>query len=369
MNRIKSAFPILQSLAGYNLGLFKWDLIAGLTLASFILPESMAYASLAGLPSQYGIYCCIIGGLFFALFTSSRQLAVGPTSAISLMVGTSAAMLSGGDPVKWMAIASLTSLTVFLLCIVAYFLKLSVVVNFIGDNILLGFKTGAALSIASTQFPKLLGIEGNGNNFIERIYTLLTHIQDTNLTILIFGIAALVILVWLNKRFPGRPLALLIVIVSLLVITAIPFFSSVIPLVGDIPAGLPRFSIPSFRFVDMEGIFELAIGCFLIGYIETTSAARTIAEKHGADVDPRQELLSMGAANLAVSFVGGYPVSGGLSQSTINDKAGAKTSFSLIICSFVLIVILLLFTGVLRNLPEVILTVIVLDAISGLIKI
>ena len=369
MKMLRSLIPLLGWVKNYNGGLFKWDLIAGITLAMFVLPESMAYASLAGVPSQYGIYCCIAGGLLFAFFTSTRQVAIGPTSAISLMVGTSVALLAAGDLNRWAAIASLTAFTVFIFCIAAYFLKLSILVNFIGENILLGFKTGAALAIAATQLPKLFGVSSGGNNFFDSIFNLCIHLPQTNYTQLLFGMASLALLIAGNKIFPGRPIALVIVIVSVLFVSFSPLNLSRLPVLGDIQTGMPHISFPSLRFNDINGILELALGCFLMGYIETTASARILSEKYGTEFNPRQELLALGAANLSVAFASGYPVSGGLSQSTVNDKAGAKTPIALIICSAVLSVLLLYFTGLLKNLPEVILAVVVLNAIISLIKI
>jgi len=369
MNRIKTIFPITGWISGYNRGLFKWDLIAGITLAMFVLPTSMAYASLAGVPAQYGIYCCIVGGLFFAFFTNIPQIAVGPTSAISLMVGTTVALLSGGDPGRWAEIASLTAFIVFILCMAAYFLKLSILVNFISENILLGFKTGAALSIAVTQLPKLFAVEGGGNNFFESIYTLCIHLPQTNLTIFLFGLTALGLLALGNRLLPGWPISLLITIGSILVVTYSPLSGCGFQTIGDIPSGLPHFKLPSLHFHDVDGILELALGCFLVGYIETITAARIFSEEYGYEINPRHELLSLGAANFSAAFASGYPVSGGLSQSTVNDKAGAKTPFALIICSAALSIILLYFTGLLKNLPVIILAVLVLDAVGRLIKI
>ena len=155
-------FPISDWLPAYKKSFIRWDLVAGITLASFVLPESMAYATLAGVPTYFGIYCCLAGGLFFALFTTSRQVAVGPTSSISLMIGSTVAVLSGGDPARWAAIAGLTALVVAMICFIAYIFKLSSIVNFISDSILLGFKAGAALSIMATQLPKIFGVEGGG---------------------------------------------------------------------------------------------------------------------------------------------------------------------------------------------------------------
>src|SRR6478609_1870426 len=177
--RLSTCIPIVQWLPRYQAKFLRWDLLAGITLAFFVLPESMAYATLAGVPTYFGIYCCLAGGLFFALFTTSMQLVPGPTSAISLMIGTTVAVLSGGDLQRWAAIAELTALVVACICFIAYIFKLSSLVNFISDSILFGFKAGAALSIMATQLPKLFGVEGGGSNFFLRIYTLGTNLPET----------------------------------------------------------------------------------------------------------------------------------------------------------------------------------------------
>lgn len=366
---IKDYFPIASWLPSYRKSYLGWDLIAGITLASFVLPESMAYATLAGVPTYFGIYCCIAGGLLFALFTTSKHVAVGPTSSISLMVGSTLAILAKGDPGRWAQIAELTALTVTGVCLLAFIFRLSSLVNFISDSILLGFKAGAALSIMATQLPKLFGVEGGGKNFFMRIGTLIQHIPETNWTVFIFGIIALAILIAGDIFFKGKPISLLVVIAAILVISNTSLGSQGIHITGKIPAGLPHLSRPSLRLRDIDGVLELAVACFLMGYIETISAARTFAMKNNYQINPRQELLSMGAANLASAFASGYVVSGGLSQSTVNEKSGARTPLSLIICSGTLALILLYLTSLLENLPEVILAVIVLHAVSGLIKI
>lgn len=366
---IGSYFPIADWLPKYKKSFIRWDLVAGITLASFVLPESMAYATLAGVPTYFGIYCCIAGGLFFALFTTSRQVAVGPTSSISLMIGSTVAVLSGGDLTRWAEIAELTALVVAAICFIAYIFKLSFIVNFISDNILLGFKAGAALSIMATQLPKLFGVEGGGHNFFTRIWTLLQHLPDTNWTVLVFGLVALAVLIAGDILMKSMPVSLIVVIAAILVMSFTGLANAGIHITGIIPKGLPAISRPSLRFRDVDGVLELAFACFLMGYIETISAARTFAMKNNYKVNARQELLSLGAANLAASFSSAFAVSGGLSQSTVNDKSGAKTSMSLIICSITLGVILLYFTFLLKNLPEVILAVIVIHAVSGLIKI
>ena len=361
--------PIIDWLPQYQSAFLKWDMLAGITLAFFVLPESMAYATLAGVPSYFGIYCCIAGGLFFALFTTSKHLAIGPTSSMSLMIGSTVAVLSGGDPARWAAIASLTALVVAVLCLIAFVLRLSALVNFISDSILLGFKAGAALSIMATQIPKLFGVEGGGSNFFTRMSNLFQQLPKTNWTVLIFGLIGLAVLFLGDRLFPGKPVSLAVVIASILVITYTQLSGAGIHLAGEIPSQLPTIKRPSLRFSDVDGILDLAFACFLMGYIETISAARTFAMKNNYTINPRQELLSLGAANFASAFSSGYVVAGGLSQSTVNENSGAKSPLSLIICSVSLGLILLFLAGFLKNLPEVILAAIVIHAVSGLIKV
>jgi high affinity sulfate transporter 1 len=361
--------PIAGWLPKYHLKLLRPDVIAGVTLASFVLPESMAYASLAGVPAYFGIYCCLAGGLFFAFFTTSKHVAIGPTSSISLMIGSTVAVLSGGDTERWMQIAALTALMVGVICLIAYLLKLSSLVNFISSSILLGFKAGAALSIMSTQFPKLFGVEGGGSNFFSRLAHMGTMLPETNFTVLIFGVAAFLVLLAGDHFLPGKPVSLLVVIASIIIMSFTDLASMGLHITGLIPAGLPDISKPSLRFKDVDGVLELAFACFLMGYIETISAARTFAMKYHYDVNPRQELLSMGFSNFATAFFSGFVVAGGLSQSTVNDKSGAKTPMSLIICSAALAFILLFMTGLLKNLPHVVLAAIVIHAVMGLIKV
>ena len=162
----RAAFPPAQWLAAYQAQWLANDAIAGVTLAAYGIPVSLAYASLAGLPPQYGIYCYLVGGLFYALFGSSRQLAIGPTSAISMLVGVTVAGMAQGDPARWAAIAALTALVIAAMCVLAWLLRLSSLVNFISETILLGFKAGAALTIAMTQLPKLFGVKGGGRRLL-----------------------------------------------------------------------------------------------------------------------------------------------------------------------------------------------------------
>ncbi|MFO1089094.1 MAG: SulP family inorganic anion transporter [Hyphomicrobiales bacterium] len=360
--------PPARWLSGYQPAWLTGDLIAGVTLAAYAIPVSLAYATLAGLEPQVGIYGYLLGGLGYALLGSSRQMAVGPTSAISLMIASTVSAMAAGDAQRYVEIASLAAFTVAMLCFIAWALRLSVLVKLISDSVLVGFKAGAGITIAMTQLPSLFGLPGGGHNFIERMIAFAGQIPQTKPLVLLVGIVAILALKLGDRFLPGRPVALGVVIVSILAATILGLPALGVPVTGLIPSGLPAFHALALRPSDVEGIFPLAGGVLLLAYIEGVSAARAFATKHGYDLDPRQEFLGLGAANLAVAFGQGYPVAGGLSQSAVNDKAGAHTPLALVFASLTLGLCLLFLTGYLENLPKAVLAAVVLTAVAGLIN-
>jgi sulfate permease, SulP family len=353
-------------LSDYRVVWLSGDIAAGITLAAYAIPVSLAYATLAGLPPQVGVYGYLLGGLGYALFGSSRQLAIGPTSAISLMVAGSVGAMANGDPQRYFEIASLAAFTVAGLCFLAWLFRLSALVKLISDSILVGFKIGAGLTIAMTQLPSLFGVAGGGHNFFERIVILVGQLNQTHYLVLVIGIVAIVLLAIGDRLLPGKPIALGVVAIAIIIASAFGLPALGVPTTGKIPAGLPALSGPALRLRDVEGIVPLAAGCLLLAYIEGVSAARTFAAKHGYALDPRQEFLGLGFANLFAATGHGYPVAGGLSQSAVNDKAGAQTPLALIIASIALALCLLFLTGFLENLPKAVLAAVVLTAILGL---
>jgi high affinity sulfate transporter 1 len=363
----RAAFPPTQWLAGYHRGALPRDAVAGLTLAAYAIPVSLAYATLAGLPPQAGIYGCLAGGVAYALFGSSRQLAIGPTSAISMLVGATIGGIAGGDATRFADIAALTALVVAAMSLVAWTLRLSSLVAFISETILLGFKVGMAVTIAVTQLPKLFGVPGGGEHFFERVAILAGQLPDINISVLLLGLVALGLILAGEKLLPGRPVALGVMALTIVALSATSLGSRGFPVVGDLPSGLPVLHVPELRLRDVDGVIPLAFACLMLAYVEGVSAARTLAQRHGDTIDARQELLGLGAANLAAAFAQGYPVAGGLSQSSVNDKAGATSALALVVASLAMGVCLLYLGGLLHNLPNVVLAAIVLVAVKGLI--
>jgi SulP family sulfate permease len=362
-------FPPLLWLRGYSLQWLRADLVAGITLAAYAVPVALAYATLAGLPPQVGVYGYILGGIGYALLGSSRHLAIGPTSAISLMLAANVGVMAGGDPARYAAIASLAAFAVAILCLVSWALRLSVLTKLISDSILVGFKAGAGITIALTQLPALFGVAGGGQNVIERLLVMAGQVPGLSLLTLAIGLVALMLLIAGDRLLPGRPIALGVVALSIVVASVFGLASQGVTVTGQIPSGLPQFALPSLRLSDVEGIIPLAAGILLLAYIEGISAARSFAEKHGYALNPRQEFLGIGAANLMTGFGQAYPVAGGLSQSAVAEKAGARTPLTLILASATLALCLVFLTGLLANLPKAVLAAVVLTAVAGLIDV
>jgi sulfate permease, SulP family len=359
----------VQWIANYRAEWLPHDAVAGVTLAAYAIPVSLAYATLAGLPPQVGIYGYLLGGLGYALLGSSRQLAIGPTSAISLMIAATVAGMAEGDAQRYAQIASLAAFTVAALCLISWALRLSALVKLISDSILVGFKAGAGLTIAMTQLPSLFGVAGGGHNFFERAWLFAGEFGQTRPLVLAVGVAAIALLVVGDRLLPGRPVALAVVALAIVVASVFGLPSLGVPITGEIPSGLPSVAGPALRLRDVEGIMPLAAGCLLLAYIEGVSAARTFAAKHGYALDPRQELLGLGAGNLAAALGHGYPVAGGLSQSAVNEKAGARSQLSLVFASVTLALCLLFLTDLLENLPKAVLAAVVLTAVAGLVDV
>jgi SulP family sulfate permease len=362
-------FPALTWLRAYQPKWLRADLIAGVTLAAYLMPAGLADASLANLPAEAGLYACLFSGLVFWLFCSSRHTAITVTSAISVLVGASLGDLAGGDASRFWALASCTALIVGGLGFIAWLARAGVIVNFISESVLVGFKCGIALFIASTQLPKLFGFKGSHGDFWERSGYFFSHLRETNTASLLLGLCALGLLL-LGKRFlKNKPVSLFAVIVGIIVAASMDLGSLGVKLLGQVPQGLPPFGLPAVHVSDLNELLPLALGCFLLGMVETAALGRTFAVKHGYRFDANQELLGIASANLMAGLGHGFPVSGGMSQSLVNESGGARTPLSGFIASLLMLLTVLFVSGVLRYLPQPVLAAIVLMAVLGLFNV
>jgi high affinity sulfate transporter 1 len=356
-------------LAAYDRPWLRADIVAGITLAAYLLPAAIGDASLAGLSPQAGLYACLFSGLVFWLFCSSRQTAVTVTSAISLLIGATLADISGGDPARHAALAAATALLVAALAFVAYAVRAGAIVNFFSETVLVGFKCGVALFLASTQLPKLFGFAGSHGDFWERMGHFIGGLGETNPTSLTLGVAALGLLLLGKTVLKHRPVALFVLIFGIVAARVFNLDARGVALLGEVPQGLPLPALPAVSRADINTILPLAMACFVLAAVETTAIGRMFAARHGYRLDATQEFLAIGSANLAAGLGSGFPVSGGMSQSLVNETAGARTPLSGLVAGLITLVVALFFTGLLRNLPQPVLAAIVLVAVTGLVQI
>ena len=368
-SRWRGIVPAARWLRTYDRAWLRGDVAAGVTLAAYLLPAALGDASLAGLPSEAGLYACLFGGLAFWLFCSSRHTAITVTSAISLLIGSSLGNLAGGDPSRFGALAACTALLTAAIAFTAWLARAGSAVNFISESVMTGFKAGVALHLASTQLPKLFGVKGGHGDFWERMNVFLHHVGETNPTSLLLGCAALAMLLLGKKLLPNKPVALFVVIAGIAVATLIDLGMHGVKLLGEVPRGLPMPSLPGVHWEEVRELLPLALACFLLGAVETAAIGRMFAEKHGYRLDSNQEFLALAGANLAAGLGQGFPVSGGMSQSLVNESGGARTPLSGLIASGIILVVALFFTDLLRNLPQPVLAAIVLMAVASLVKV
>ena len=362
---------LLPGLACFRRGAADWrrDLVAGLTLSAYLLPAGIADASLANLPPEAGVYACLFAGLLFWLFCSSRHTAVTVTSAISLLVGSSLGALSAGDPARHAALAACVALLVGGLAFAAWALKAGSLVAFVSESVMAGFKTGVGFHLVASQLPKLLGFKGGHGDFWERAGHIVTHLGDTHRPSLLLGAAALALLLLGKKLLPARPVPLFIVAAG---IAAVPLFGLSalgVKTLGDIPRGLPVPGLPPVRASDVNELLPLALACFLLGAVETVAIGRMFGRKHGYRIDGNREFLALAASNLAAGLGRGFPVSGGMSQSLVNEAGGARSSASGLVATLILVAAAYFLTDLLGDLPQPVLAAVVLSAATGLFKV
>jgi SulP family sulfate permease len=358
--------PAVRWLAGYDGAALRADVVAGVTLAAYLVPAGIGDASLAGLPPEAGLYACLFAGLVFWLFCSSRHTVISVTSAISLLLGSTLGELAGGDAARFSALAAATALIVAAIGVLAWLIKAGAIVRFISEGVMVGFKCGVALFLASTQLPKLFGFHGAHGNFWENAEHFFRSLGDTNVVSLVLGGLALAVILLGKTYLKHKPVALFVVIGGILASWLFSLDERGVALLGAVPQGLPMLGVPRVTWADVNNLLPLALACFLLGAVETAAIGRMFAAKHGGRLDANQEFLALAAANLAAGLGRGFPVSGGMSQSLVNEGGGARTPLSgAIAAGFILLVVLFL-TQLLQSLPQPVLAAIVLAAVTGL---
>lgn len=368
-SRLSHSMPAVGWLGSYRLSWLRADVIAGVTLAAYLVPASLGDASLARLPAEAGLYACMCGGVVYWLFCSSRHTAITVTSAISLLISSTLGNISGGDPARFAALAAGTAILVALIAFTAWLLQAGSIINFVSESVMIGFKCGVAIYLVSTQLPKLFGLHSAHGTFWENKGDFVGHLDDTNFAALAVGGTALAVLI-LGKIFLKKvPMGLVVVVGAVAASRMFDLGERGVALLGKVPTGLPAFGLPTLQWSDLQAVLPLAVACFMLAAVETAAVGRTFGAKYGRRLDPNQEILALGASNLAAGLGQGYPVSGGMSQSLVNESGGARTPLSGVMASGAILVVVLFFSHLLSALPEPVLAAIVLVAVVGLFSV
>ncbi|MEV5650961.1 SulP family inorganic anion transporter [Nocardia sp. NPDC052254] len=359
---------VFESLAGYRPQWLRADVVAGLTVWAVLVPEALAYASIAGVPPVVGLYAAIPSLILYALAGSSRHLIVGPMSATAALSAAIVTPLAGADGCRYLALSTALAIATGIAGLLAGLIRLGFVAAFISEPVLKGFIVGLALTIIIGQVPKLLGIGKHDGNFFEQAWGALTRLGDIHWRTFAIGLVSLAIVLGLKRWLPLIPGSLLAVLVGIGAVALFDLDDKGVVIVGHIDSGLPGFGLPGgIGFGDFVDLLGPAVGVLLIGFAEGLGAAKTYAAKAGYQVDANRELLGLGAANLGAGLSSGMVVNGSLSKTAVNGSAGAKTQVSGLVVAALTILTLLFLTGLFEKLPEATLAGVVIAAVIELV--
>jgi SulP family sulfate permease len=358
-------------------------MLAAVIVTIMLIPQSLAYALLAGLPAEMGLYASILPLIAYALFGTSRTLSVGPVAVVSLMTATAVGKVAQTGSADYMVAAIAMAMISGLMLLVMGILRFGFMANFLSHPVVSGFITASGIIIALSQVRHILGIPGHGDNLPELLLSLSSHLGDSNLVTLLTGAAAMLFLFWARSGL--KPLLqraglsadaagmlakagpVLVILATTLASFAGDFEGRGVALVGDVPQGLPSLSLPSF---DLALWSELAVSAMLIsiiGFVESVSVGKTLAAKRRQRIDPNQELVALGAANVASAVSAGFPVTGGFSRSIVNFDAGAQTPAASILAAAGIALAALLLTPALFYLPKATLAATIIVAVTSLL--
>ena len=345
------------------------DLLAGLTIWALVVPEAMAYADIAGVPVQYGLYAVPLAVVAYLVFGTSRHLVVGPSSTVAALSASTVApvLATGGTVADYVALTAALSLLVGAIYLVLGLARMGFVARFFAKPVLDGFIVGLGLYIAIGQVPKLVGVEKYDGNSLQQVAHLLTGVADWNGPTVVVGLASLVALVVLARFLPKLPGALIVVVASIVAAKALGLDDRGVALVGDVPTG---FQFASWSGVTFDRVVEMvpgALAIVVVGFAESVAIAKSYAAKHRYQVDPNQEMIAYGMANVGSGVLQGYTVSGSLSKSAAAEAAGARSQMVLGVLAGATLLTIALLAGAFRTLPEATLAAIIIVAVAGMI--
>lgn len=367
---IKKIIPILEWLPNYNTSLFKGDLVAGITVGIILIPQGIAYALIAGLPPIYGLYCALVPQVMYAIFGSSRQVAIGPVAMDSLIVATGVSTLALAGSESYISIAILLALMVGTIQFILGVFSLGFIVNFLSKPVITGFTSAVALIIGLNQFRNLFGVDFFQSDQIQYIIIdIWEQFSTYNAHTTIIGLLSVITIIIfrrINKKIPN---ALIVVVLGILTMKFFGTSFNDVSIVKEIPSGLPFFGVPEFQIDQMKELLPIALTLVMVGFLETISIGKSLEAKQDEyRIRPNQELIALGLSNIAGSFFKAYPSTSSFSRSAINQESGAKTGMAALISVVMVVITLLFLTPLFYFLPKTVLAAIIIVAVFNLIN-
>ena len=382
---LKRFFPCSEWLANYNKHVLTNDIVAALIVTIMLIPQSLAYALLAGLPAEVGLYASILPLVAYAVFGTSRTLAVGPVAVVSLMTAAAVGNLSLANSSEYLVAAIVLAFLSGLILIAMGMFRLGVLANFLSHPVISGFITASGLIIAASQLKHILGVSASGHNLYELLIALSQQLANVNYPTLILGLSALAFLVWVRKHLKPLLITLgmkprladlvakagpvLAVVATTLATYTMGLDQQGVKIVGQVPSGLPSLVLPAFDIPLWKELFVSALLISIVGFVESVSVAQTLAAKRRQRISPNQELIGLGASNVASAVSGGFPVTGGFSRSVVNFDAGAETPAAGVFTAVGIALATLFLTPLIHFLPTATLAATIIVAVLSLVDI
>ena len=367
--RLAHLAPGIAVLRGYQRGWLGVDVVAGLTVGAMLIPQSMAYAELAGLPPEYGFYAVLAPLVVYTVVGTSRHLGVGPEPGTAILAATGVGAIAGGDPGRYVALMAALALVVGAIAVLGALARLGFIASVLSKPVLVGYITGVGLTLLSSQIAAFTGVPIEADRFFPRTVELLTELGDVDPATLAVGVTSLAIVLALRRWAPRLPGALVAVALATLVVWLLHGQDPVVPVVGTIPEGLPRPGLPAVTLQDVVRLLPVAAGIVLVGFSDNVLTARSIAARLGYRIDPNRELLALGLTNLSAGLSQGFPVSSSASRTAVPASLGSRTQLVSLVAGSVVVTTLLVLSPVLGQIPRAALAAVIVSAAIAIIDV
>ena len=367
--QLQDLTPGITVLRGYERSWLRPDLVAGATVGAMLVPQSMAYAELAGLPPEYGFYAVLGPLVVYAVVGTSRHLGVGPEPGTAILAATGVGAIAAGEPGRYAVLMAALALVVGALGVLGAVARLGFIASVLSKPVLVGYITGVGLTLLSSQIAAFTGVAIEAGRFFPRVAELGRELEDVDPAVLALGTATLVLVLALRRWAPTWPGALLGVALASVVVWLASGVEPVVPVVGAIPEGLPTPGLPDVAWADVVALLPVAAGILLVGFTDNVLTARSIADRHGYRIDPNQELLALGLTNLTSGVSQGFPVSSSASRTAVPASLGSRTQVVSLVAAGLVVATLVLLSPVLGEIPRAALAAVIVAAAISIIDV